>query len=487
MAPRDTNAVPESFVERHGLWTAAQRDAAAQIGPLLQENHIDVVRISFADQHGLLRGKTVVAGELPRVLASGCPIVTSLLLKDTSHRTVFPVFTAGAGFNMPELEGAADLLMVPDPTTFRVLPWAPNTGWLLCDLYFADGKPALFSTRQLCRSVIGRLHEAGYDFVAGLEVEFHIFKLENPHLALNESGQPGVPPDVSLLTQGYQYLTEARYDQLDPILDVLRRDLMALGLPLRSLEVEFGPSQVELTFRAGVDLESADMMVLLRSAVKQICRRHGYHATFMCRPAIPNVLSSGWHLHQSLRDRHSGANAFIPGGPGGLSEPARHWLGGLLAHARAATVFAAPTINAYKRYRAYSLAPDRAIWGRDNRGAMIRVLGAPGDPASRLENRVGEPAANPYLYFASQIAAGLDGLQRQLDPGPSADTPYETKAPLLPKSLAEALDLLRADPFFRTAFGDGFITYYLRLKDAEIARFQAEVTDWEQREYFDVF
>jgi glutamine synthetase len=388
---------------------------------------------------------------------------------------------------MPELEGAADLLMVPDPTTFRVLPWAPNTGWLLCDLYFADGKPALFSTRQLCRTVIGRLHEAGYDFVAGLEVEFHIFKLENPHLALNESGQPGVPPEVSLLTQGYQYLTETRYDQLDPILDILRRDLMALGLPLRSLEVEFGPSQVELTFRAGVDLESADMMVLLRSAVKQICRRHGYHATFMCRPAIPNVLSSGWHLHQSLRDRRSGANAFIPDAQSGLSQAGRHWLGGLLAHARAATVFAAPTINAYKRYRAYSLAPDRAIWGRDNRGAMIRVLGAPGDPASRLENRVGEPAANPYLYFASQIAAGLDGLQHQLDPGPSADTPYETKAPLLPKSLAEALDVLRADPFFRTAFGDSFITYYLRLKDAEIARFQAEVTDWEQREYFDLF
>jgi glutamine synthetase len=487
MAPRDTNAASESFVARHGLWTPAQSEAAARLPQLLQENHIDVVRLSFPDQHGLLRGKTVVAGELARVLTSGCPIVTSLLLKDTSHRTVFPVFTAGAGFNMPELEGAADLLMVPDPTSFRVLPWAPNTAWLLCDLYFANGKAAMFSTRQLCRRMIGKLHDAGYDFVAGLEVELHIFKLENPRLALDESGQPGVPPEVSLLTQGYQYLTEARYDQLEPILDILRRELMALNLPLRSLEVEFGPSQVELTFRAAVDLESADMMVLLRSAVKQICRRHGYHATFMCRPAIPNVLSSGWHLHQSLRDRRSGANAFIPDATSELSETSRFWLGGLLTHAREATVFAAPTINAYKRYRPYSLAPDRAIWGRDNRGAMVRVLGAPGDPASRLENRVGEPAANPYLYFAAQIAAGLDGLTRKLDPGPSADTPYETKAPLLPKSLGEALAVLRAGTFFRQAFGEGFIDYYLRLKDAEIARFQAEVTDWEQREYFDIF
>jgi glutamine synthetase len=151
------------------------------------------------------------------------------------------------------------------------------------------------------------------------------------------------------------------------------------------------------------------------------------------------------------------------------------------------TVFTTPTINGYKRYRSYSLAPDRAIWARDNRGVMIRVLGGPGDPATRLENRVGEPAANPYLYMASQIVTGLDGMQRMLDPGPSADTPYETPAPLLPKTLEDALAALRTDACLAEGFGKNFIDYYLRIKEAEIARYNAEVTEWEQREYFELF
>ena len=154
---------------------------------------------------------------------------------------------------------------------------------------------------------------------------------------------------------------------------------------------------------------------------------------------------------------------------------------------RAATVFTTPTINGYKRYRSYSLAPDRAIWGRDNRGVMIRVLGAAHNPATRLENRVGEPAANPYLYMASQVLAGLDGVDSGLDPGPSADTPYEARAPFLPKSLQEAVQALDEDPFFRQALGSTFVDYYVHIKNAEIARFQAEVTDWEHREYFEAF
>ena len=234
---------------------------------------------------------------------------------------------------------------------------------------------------------------------------------------------------MSLLNQGYQYLTEQRYDEMDPILEILRTNIVDLGLPLRSLEVEFGPSQVEFTFRAGTGLEPADAMVLFRSAAKQVAQRNGYHATFMCRPKLANVMSSGWHLHQSLKDRKSDANAFIDGREP-LSAVGMHYMAGLLAHARAAAAFCTPTLNGYKRYRPFSLAPDRAIWGRDNRGVMVRVLGGPGDPATHLENRVGEPAANPYLYMASQIVSGLDGLDRKLDPGPSADTPYEAKAPL---------------------------------------------------------
>jgi glutamine synthetase len=477
-----------SFVERHRLWTDEQSKAAAAIDEAIAEHELEVVRFSFADQHGILRGKTIVAAEAASVLRNGCTLTTTLLAKDTSHRTVFPVFTAGGGFGMGEMQGGGDFLMIADPTTFRILPWADGTGWVLCDIYFPDGRPVPFSTRKLYHDQLTRLAEAGFDFMAGLEVEFHLYRLVDPRLAPADATWPAEPPEVTLVSQGFQLLTETRYDLIDPVMETIRRDVTRLGLPLRSVELELGPSQCEFTFAAQVGLAPADTMVLFRSAVKQIARRHGLLASFMCRPRLPNAFSSGWHLHQSLLDIESKANAFVgKGDDGALSRLGRHYLAGLLAHARAAAAFTTPTLNGYKRYRAYQLAPDRAIWARDNRGVMVRVLGAPGDPATHLENRVGEPAANPYLYMASQIAAGLDGIARKLDPGPSADTPYETPAEPLPKSLDEALAALRASACFRAAFGDGFVDYYLKIKEAEIARFQAEVTDWEHKEYFDLF
>jgi glutamine synthetase len=477
-----------SFVERHGLWSAEQKEAAGRLFRIVEERKLEVIRLAFPDQHGILRGKTLIASEAIASLEGGCSITTSLLAKDTAHRSVFPVFSSGGGFGMKEMEGAADALMVADPTTFRVLPWVPAAGWVLCDLYFNDGRPVPFATRGLYRAVIEKLAKRGYDFVAGLEVEFHLFKLEDAKTAPEDAGQPGNPPSVSLLSHGYQYLTEQRDDQMEPALEIIRRDVLALGLPLRSVEVEFGPSQCEFTFQPTKGLSPADNMVLFRSAVKQIARRHGYHATFMCRPKLPNVFASGWHLHQSLVSRATGENAFMAKEKGeALSEFGKHYLAGLLEHARASTVFTTPTINGYKRYRSYSLAPDRAIWGRDNRGVMIRVLGGAGEAATRLENRIGEPAANPYLYMASQILSGLDGVDRKLDPGPSADAPYEAKAALLPKSLREAVFALNDDPFFRDTLGAAFVDYYVHIKNAEIERFQAEVSDWEHREYFEMF
>jgi glutamine synthetase len=477
-----------SFVERHGLWSQEQKEAAVRLRRIVEEQKLEVIRLSFPDQHGILRGKTLVASEALASLENGCSITTTMLAKDTSHRTVFPVFTAGGGFGMREMEGAADVLMVADPLSFRVLPWAAATGWLLCDIHFLDGRPVPFATRHLYRSVLDRLAKRGYDFVAGLEVECHIFKLDDARMAPDDAGQPGQPPEVSLLSHGYQYLTEQRYDQMEPVLEIIRRGILALGLPLRSIEVEYGPSQCEFTFRPMTGLEPADTMVLFRSAVKQICRRHGHHATFMCRPRIPNAMASGWHLHQSLVARENGENAFTARqGVEPLSAFGLNYLAGLLQHARASAVFTTPTINGYKRYRSYSLAPDRAIWGCDNRGVMIRVLGGAGDPATRLENRIGEPAANPYLYMASQILSGLDGVDRGLDPGPSADTPYETQAAPLPKTLQEAVFALQDDRFFRDALGAAFVDYYVHIKNAEIERFQADVSEWEQREYFEMF
>ena len=477
-----------SFVERHGLLAPERLDAALRVERLIQEHGLETVRVSFPDQHGLLRGKSLIAGDTAKALLDGVSITSSLLAKDTSNKTVFPIWTAGGGSSIKAFEGAGDVLMIPDPATFRLLPWARHTGWMLADLYFTDGRPVPIATRHVLRNALSGVASAGYDYVAGLEVEFHVFRLATTKLGADAAGQPGAPPEVELLTAGYQYLSELRLDQLEPAVERIRSDIVRLGLPLRSVECEYGPSQAEFTFQAQSGLEAADTMVQFRSAVKQICRREGLHATFMCRPKIPQVMSSGWHLHQSLKDTRTGANAFMADKPGEtLSVLGRGFLAGLLAHARAATVFTTPTINGYKRFRSYSLAPDRAIWGRDNRGVMIRVLGGAGDPATRLENRVGEPAANPYLYIASQVLAGLDGMTRKLDPGPSADAPYDTEATPLPKSLAEAVNVLRADGFFRERMGADVVDYMLTIKEAEIARFLSEVTDWEQREYFEMF
>jgi glutamine synthetase len=208
----------------------------------------------------------------------------------------------------------------------------------------------------------------------------------------------------------------------------------------------------------------------------------------MCRPALPNMASSGWHLHQSLLNAKTGENAFVSHDEGELlSTCGRRFMAGLLENAPGACLFATPTINGYKRYRPHSLAPDRIVWGRDNRGAMVRVIGTPGDPATHIENRIGEPAANPYLYFTSQIVSGLDGLTRELEPPAAVDTPYEANTRRLPASLVEAVAQLRQSTLFREQLGAQFVDYLLTLKEFELHRYLSQdVTDWEQREYFEL-
>jgi glutamine synthetase len=273
MPPRRPSS--PSFVDRHQLWSGEQANLAAAAVRQIKQRKLELVRFSFADQHGVLRGKTLIASEAVAAMKSGVSMTTTLLAKDTAHKTVFPVFTAGGGFNMDEMQGGADFMMVPDPSPFRVLPWAPNTGWFLCDIHFPNGKPVPFSTRRLYREALNRLTTAGFDFIAGLEVEFHLFRVTNPRLAPDDATWPPAAPDVSLLTQGYQLLTESRFDQVDEALDPIRKGIEALGLPLRSIESELGPSQVEFTFRTMTGMDAGDAMILFRSAVKQIARRNG--------------------------------------------------------------------------------------------------------------------------------------------------------------------------------------------------------------------
>lgn len=451
------------FIERHALWNDAQYAAAAQAQRVIDEHGIELVRVSFADQHGLLRGKSLTREAFASALRGGVTAPSSLVLKDTSGTSVYPVFD-GPALGMTSLEGASDIVLVPDPGTFHVLPWAPRTASVLCDLHLPDGAPVAFSSRRVLRDQLDALALRGYELVIGLEVEFHV-----------------LTPDGERLDDGGQLLLQDDLDPLDELVQVLRDGLVALDLPLRSIEHEMGPSQLEVTFAPRPALRAADDMVLLRSAVKQLCRRQGLHATFMSRPAIAGVMSSGWHVHQSLTELDSRRNAFA--GDDGLSHLGRGYLAGLLAHARGAAVFTTPTVNGYKRYRPMSLAPDRILWGEDNKGAMVRVVG---DPPTHLENRSAEPAANPYLAIAAQVVSGLDGVDRGLDPGDPTTRPYAEEAPRLPGSLMEALDALDADPLFATAFGADVVSWITTLKRAEVTRYLQAVTDWEQREYYDL-
>jgi len=478
----------KGFVDQHELYNEAQRAAReALIGELKSNTALRQVRVAWGDQHGILRGKTLVLRDFIQSLSNGLDFQTATLVFDTTNHPVVPPFGKEA-FGLEEMTGLPDGVLVPDPTTFRTIPWSPETGWVLADFYFGNGQPIPLSTRTLLRQAIDRLGERNYEFVAGLEVEFYLMKIEDPNLRPEQSGWPPTPPSVSMVSHGYQYLTDNHADEIDDIICVLRDGVEGLGLPLRTIEDEWGPGQCEFTFDPRNGLETADNMLFFRSAIKQLARRNGYHATFMTRPGLPNVFSSGWHLHQSLQDRESRLNAFAdPSGKDVLSPVGQAFLAGLLEHGRAATIFATPSINGYKRYVPDSFAPTTVSWALENRAAMARVVGHPGDPGAHIENRVGEPSANPYLYLASQIEAGLDGIDRSLELEPACEEPYRSDRPLLPRSLMEAVAALGDDKFYRRAFGESFVNYYLALKNHEIGRFLTTVTDWEHTEYFEIY
>ena len=489
MTIQDGSVGQRDFIARHELWSDAQSADAERVKSEIEQHELRTIRIAWGDQHGLVRGKNVMAHDFVQALVNGVDFQTATLFMDTSNNFIAPMFSSDAGLGMTSLAGGPDSILVPDPMTFRRLPWAPHTGWVLAEMYLADGKPMPFDTRQVLKQQLAALGERGYDYIGGLEVEFYITKIDDPKLRPEQAGWPPDPPEVSVIAHGFQYLTESRQDEIDPILQLLYDNLAPLGLPLRTMEDEWGPGQCEFTFDPVQGLAAADNMLLFRTATKQICRRAGYHATFMTRPALPNFFSSGWHLHQSLCDTSGNRNVFMntSGDDQVLSAIGRQFVAGILDYAAASSVFTTPTINGYKRFAPNSFAPDRITWARENRAAMIRVLGGPGDSATHIENRAGEPCANPYLYMASQIASGLDGIARKLDPGPPEVSPYESSKPKLPASLMDAIAALRDSSFYRQCFGDSFIDYILAVKQCEIDRFLKHVTDWEQREYFEMY
>ncbi len=485
------------FVARHGLLTGEQAAAAQQVIRQIRDLDLRTVRFVVADQHGAPRSRSLSAQAAIDVFANGLDFSGAIYSLDTGNQVFVPAFAPGGGFGIEEFTGFPDVVLVPDPGTFRVLPWADRTGWVLCDVYFGNGQPVPLDGRHLMRRMLGDLAGAGYDYLAGIEIEYYIVKLGGQPLAPEDAGFTPPPPRVSVFERGYQFLSEVRLDSVAETLEALRDGLTAIGLPPRSMDDEWGPGQMEFTFSPMAGLAAADAVVLFRSAVKQMCQRRGLLATFMCTPGLPNFFSSGWHLHQSLTGRPGGQNAFAsPDAP--LSAVGRQFVSGLLDHALPMMLFAAPTVNGYRRYRPYSFAPDRVGWAVENRGVLVRVQGSPGDGSSHVENRIGEPAANPYLYMAANIAAGLDGIRRGLDVPPVGEDPYAAEAPMLPTSLDEAASALDKDEFYRQTFGKTLVDYLLMMKRAELARFTAAqadnpppdpqaVTDWEMREYFEFF
>jgi glutamine synthetase len=488
-----------TFAEACGIHDMPRASACEQVLQRIADERIERVRIAWCDLHGVLRGKTLMPHAVGDALHEGLGLVSTVMLKDTSDRTAYKVFEPGSLETLPGFGPANNLLLLADPVSFRVLPWAPRTGWMQAQPWFDDGTPVALDTRRVLQAALAELQREGYGLRCGLEVEFHVYRIDDERLDPQQAAWPGEPPAVSMIHPGYNLLTENWADMVDAPLRIVQQTVQGLGLPLRSLEIELGPSQVEAVFDATDALTAADQMVLFRNGVRQALRRAGYHASFVCLPPFPNVMASGWHLHQSLVDLRSGANVMardtpVPGAKSNdaaftLSDTGEHHLAGLLEHASAMAVFCTPTINGFGRFRPNALAPQAVLWGRDNRGALLRVLGRCGDASTRIENRIGEPSANPYLYIAAQIHAGLDGLRRKLRAGPATDAPYAGTANLLPTTLGDALEALVGDAALAKAFGKPFVDSFVRIKRAELTRYEAadDKDEWQRREYFSRF
>jgi glutamine synthetase len=487
------------FVAAHGLYDADHQQAAQEVLARIQELDLQTVRVVIVDQHGQPRAKFLSPAAAAAAFTNGVDFSGAIYSLDTGNSVFPPAFAEGGGFGIPEFTGFPDVVIVPDPTTFRVLPWADRTGWVLCDAYFSSGAPVPLDGRRILRKQLDRLQRHGLRYLSGLEVEFYVTRRTSSFIGLDETGAPPPAPGVDVFEHGYQYLSEVRLDGVLDTINALRDGLAGVGLMPRAMEDEWGPGQLEFSLSPLEGLGTADAMILFRSAVKQICQRRGLLASFMCKPVLPNFFASGWHLHSSLLTA-DGHNVYLSA-DSVLSDTGLQYVAGLLEHARAMTPFATPTINGYTRFAPYSFAPDRVCWAVENRGALVRVQGGPGDPGTHLENRLGEPAANPYLYLAADIAAGLDGIERALTPPPAIESdPYVADVPALPTTLGEAADALDGSAMFREQFGTGFVDYFLMMKRAELARYAAATTegqdeaeataardDWQMREYFEFF
>ncbi|MBZ0302097.1 MAG: glutamine synthetase family protein, partial [Anaerolineae bacterium] len=433
------------------------------------------VRFEQSDTHGISRSKTVPTHHFQRFASTGLNFLLGHLGFD-AQGGVAP----GTGY-LEDL-GFPDSRIFPDLDTLTIVPWAASTASILCEPRFQDGTPAMAAPRAIARSLLGKLKALGFGLYSGFEYEFYLVN--------RETRQPPFP--------GIQIFATLR-NNFDPALvDQILRDMPGVGVDIITSNAEYGPGQMEINFAPAHDISAADHAFRFKNGVKEIAQKNGYMASFMTKP-YADQSASGCHYHHSLVDLKTGRNAFSnEDDPFSLNDVCRWWLGGQIAHAAAISALASPTINCYKRYKLWSFAPTNATWGSENRTVGVRVKGLKGEGA-HLENRIPGAASNPYLVMAAILAAGIDGLRRQIEPpAPVEGIAYGLDGvENLPAGLPQALDALEADTALRGLLGEEFIKLYLAVKRHEIGKaaqngadaasdgFPDRVDDFEVDEYFE--
>lgn len=428
----------------------------------LRDRGITRVRVHYSDLIGTTRAKVVPIEELEEVQESGLHFCVSVFSID--HTGTMP-----DGTGLRDEVQFRDMDVVPDLSTLRVVPWERDTALCIGDCHF-DGSPLPADPRGILRRAIAEAEQRGLRVMCGHELEFFLFRR-------HEDGSL----ERYAKTPGLVYRMDPRVDPAG-VIRQMEDGVRGLGLPFVCVNQEYDPSQWEINCRYDEVLRAADDAHLLKLAVKEIASMNGLLATFMGRP-VNDGGTSGYHLHFSLWNE-DGSNAMEdPAGDLGLSDQARWFIGGQLEHARAMSAVMAPTVNAYRRFIAQELAPYWVNWGPDNRSVYVRVPPERGK-ATRIEARAADGAASPYLSAAAALFAGIDGLDRKLDPGPPAYGVYEPgDYRTMAFSLEEALDCLEGDAFMRGKLSEQFVQAFAAIKRNEARRFALSVTDWELNEY----
>lgn len=440
------------------------RGTATTLVERLQNKGVELVRLIYSDLHGIARSKDIPVEMLGELLHDGTAFCVAVVDMGLAGNPT----NAPGGY--PE-RGYPDMLAKPILSSLAILPWESSTAWCLADLESEHG-PLAISPRHFLKQVMARYAQLNLTPVVGPELEFFLLKVD-------EAGRPARYTDHPSMV----YTAGQRSDPQGVVREMLKA-ARSIGLRATAANHEFFRSQFELNMLHGEALNAADRAFELKTLVKEIAEKHGLLATFMGKPFNDDG-GSGFHIHLSINNERQ-ANAFATEQPAeDLSPLARHFIAGVLEHAPALMAFLAPTINAYKRLMPDSLVPTAANWGFDNRTSFIRVPAERGK-ATRLEIRTADASANPYLIIAGALLAGLDGILRGLEPPApiSGDVSIgEPVGALLPRSLDASLAALQADEHFCKLIGPSLVSAFCAMKQVEVDRYHAYVSDWETNEY----